>query len=230
MHRLIFNPVILAVLASSACGSSSKQVRSELYSAERVSTAAKVSPGKDVKVSQNEIGRILIYNASITLEVDEDRHEQVINDLVEYATTSGGYVSSRTLRSINLKVPSEKFKQSFDYIRRSGDVAYENISVRDITEQYTDTKIRLENAEKLQARLKNLLERASSVEEAVKVESELSRVTERIETLKGRMRLYKNQIAFSEIYVRLNTPVEPGPLGWVFYGLYKGVKWLFVWG
>jgi hypothetical protein len=24
-------------------------------------------------------------------------------------------------------------------------------------------------------------------------------------------------------------PVRPGPVGWVFYGLAKGIKWLFIW-
>jgi hypothetical protein len=29
--------------------------------------------------------------------------------------------------------------------------------------------------------------------------------------------------------VRFEQPTRPGPVGWIFYALYYGVKWLFVW-
>lgn len=214
---------------TSNCGSTAGRSSQAKYA-----EASSVSPGSTVsKISKadtsTKIERVLIYNGRIYLEVKEKEHEQVLEKLVNYTKESGGYVSSRTLRSVQMKVPSEKFKESFDFIKTLGDVDYENIYVQDITDRYTDTKIRLENAEKLQERLKGLLNRTTSVEEAVRVESELSRVTESIETLKGRMRLFQNQIAFSEISVELKTPVSPGPVGWIFYGLYKGVKWLFIW-
>jgi len=32
-----------------------------------------------------------------------------------------------------------------------------------------------------------------------------------------------------ELRVDFEKPVRPGPVGWVFYGLAKGIKWLFIW-
>ncbi len=31
------------------------------------------------------------------------------------------------------------------------------------------------------------------------------------------------------VQLTLETPTSPGPVGWVFYGLYRGIAWLFVW-
>ena len=39
----------------------------------------------------------------------------------------------------------------------------------------------------------------------------------------------KNQLTFATIAISLEESVTPGPVGWVFYGVYTGVKWLFVW-
>jgi hypothetical protein len=43
------------------------------------------------------------------------------------------------------------------------------------------------------------------------------------------MRLLQNQVAFSTLYVTVQDDADPGPVGWVFVGLYETVKWLFVW-
>ena len=102
--------------------------------------------------------------------------------------------------------------------------------------QYTDLRIRLDVQLKMLNRYQDLLKKATSVKDAVEVERELSRITERVEQLKGQIRYYDSQIGFSTIVVNFQAPytafpkeTKPGPLGWVFYGLYVGVKWLFVW-
>ena len=43
------------------------------------------------------------------------------------------------------------------------------------------------------------------------------------------MRVLENQTTFAAIHLAVDENVTPGPLGWVFYGLFLGVKWLFVW-
>lgn len=61
------------------------------------------------------------------------------------------------------------------------------------------------------------------------VERELARATTEVERLEGQLRLLQNQVAFSTVRLTVDEDVDPGPLGWVFVGLYEGVKWLFVW-
>ncbi len=67
------------------------------------------------------------------------------------------------------------------------------------------------------------------MDEAGKVEKELERVTAEYESLKARLESLEGQVALATVHLEFRRPVRPGPVGWVFYGLGKGLKWLFVW-
>lgn len=72
-------------------------------------------------------------------------------------------------------------------------------------------------------------ELARKVQDVLEVEKELSRVTLELERLKGQMRTMKRETTYASFRLSVEEEVTPGPLGWVFYGSYKAVKWLFVW-
>lgn len=61
-------------------------------------------------------------------------------------------------------------------MKATGEVEKENIYIKDITDTYYDTELRLNNKIKLVGRLKELLARAEKVDEAMKLEVEISRV------------------------------------------------------
>jgi hypothetical protein len=181
-------------------------------------------------------GQLLIYNASFTLEAKEADMRDLSGRIVDKAKGLGGYLSQRGSDSVTVRVPSKEFYPMNDFIRSLAKVRYENATAQDVTMQYTDLKIRLDVQLKMLARYEDLLKKSTSVKDAVEVERELSRITERVETLKGQIRYYDSQIGYSTISVSFQEPysaftkeTKPGPLGWVFYGLYVGVKWLFVW-
>ncbi len=98
----------------------------------------------------------------------------------------------------------------------------------DVTEEYLDLRIRLDNLEKARLRYLDLLNKAQNVGETLAVEKELERITMEIERLKGRIGYLERVVRFSTIQVVFERPTNPGPVGWVFYILYHGVKWLFV--
>ena len=62
-------------------------------------------------------------------------------------------------------------------------------------------------------RLEALLGRAASVEDSLRIESELARVTEEIERLSGELAQLSHRIAYSKITVRLQArEVEAEPV------------------
>lgn len=179
---------------------------------------------------------LLIYTSAISLEAKEDEVKTISAQIVDKAKGLGGYMSQRSSNSLMVRVPAKDFNTLNDFIKTLAKVKYENASAQDVTMQYTDLKIRLDVQTKMLVRYHELLKRAANVKEAVEVERELSRITERVEQLKGQIRYYNSQIGFSTINVSFQEPytafakeTKPGPLGWVFYGLYVGVKWLFIW-
>jgi predicted nuclease with TOPRIM domain len=98
-----------------------------------------------------------------------------------------------------------------------------------VTEAHQDLKVRLANLERVRERYLELLQRAVTVEDTLRVEKELERVTAEYESLKARLESLDNQVTLATVSLEFRRPVRPGPVGWVFYGLGKAVKWLFVW-
>ncbi len=79
------------------------------------------------------------------------------------------------------------------------------MQANDVTNQHTDLTIRLENAEKSRQRLLALIEKATKIEDIIKIEAALRRLTGEIERMKGQLKLMIDQIAFSTVTVSLHA-------------------------
>jgi hypothetical protein len=81
---------------------------------------------------------------------------------------------------------------------------------------------------KARERYLELLEKAENVQAALMVEKELERLNGEIDMLKGKINRLEHITEYSSITVYIKEKVKPGIIGYVFVGLYKGDKWLFV--
>ncbi len=146
---------------------------------------------------------LLIYDANLTLAVFETA--RVIDTIEKLATESGGYLVQRGDRHISVRVPSKAFQPALSRIGTLGDELHREVNVHDVTEEYSDLEIRLQNARAVRVRLEELLRRADKVEDALAVQRELERVTENIERMLGRLRLLRELVAFSTISVQFEA-------------------------
>ena len=73
-----------------------------------------------------------------------------------------------------------------DRVANMGEVTHRSVSARDVTAQYYDLEARLKNALATRQKYEDLLKRASSVEETLKVQKELTKTQELIERFQGR--------------------------------------------
>ncbi|HEY6726910.1 MAG TPA: DUF4349 domain-containing protein [Polyangiaceae bacterium] len=163
--------------------------------------------GEPVLAAGEKPTPLLIYRATLTMAVFETR--KVMDAIEALAKTSGGYLVTRDDMTITIRVPAGKFDAALDDISEKGDELHRQVEVSDVTEQYNDLSIELKNAEVVRERLVALLERAQKVEEALAVEAELARLTDKIERIKGRLKLLKELVAFSTVTVRFEArPVE----------------------
>jgi len=146
---------------------------------------------------------LLIYRANLDMAVFEtkkalDRTEQIAED-------AGGYLVRRDDRSITVRVPAARFRGALASIMKLGDVLHRAVSVEDVTAQYRDLQIRLQNAEAVRDRLAALLKKAQSVKDALQVERELARVTDEIESMKGKLKLLHELVQFSTITIQFSA-------------------------
>ncbi len=141
---------------------------------------------------------MLVYTASLGMAVYQV--EPGLDGVEKIARDVGGYLSSRQDTSITVRVPRDRFDDAVARIEKLGDVTHRDIKAQDVTDEFVDLQARLKNAYSIRDRLQDLLSRAA-VKEALDIEKELGRVTEDIERMEGRMKLLRDQIAFSTITV-----------------------------
>ena len=84
-------------------------------------------------------------------------------------------------------------------------VETESSSSQDFTDEFVDTQARVSNLKATQQALARLMEKAESIEDALKVQDELNKVLEEIEVLQGRLNLLSQTSAFSLITVDLKV-------------------------
>jgi hypothetical protein len=90
-------------------------------------------------------------------------------------------------------------------------------SGQDVTDEFVDLSSRLSNLEATASRVRNFLDEARNVEEALDVNIELSRLEGEIEVIKGRMQYLSQSAAFSTLTVRLTPDILSQPIeigGW----------------
>lgn len=119
----------------------------------------------------------------------------------ELAESVGGYMQQMTGNGIVVRVPAERFDETVTAVEQLGVVVNKDISAQDVTDQYEDLTIRLTNARALLTKLQDLLDRAQTVEAALKVEKELARVRTQVEQLEGKLNRLNSQVGYATLAV-----------------------------
>jgi hypothetical protein len=222
-RKYIRNAGILAffsvLLFSCASGAPSKADAS--YESGEVSNRASRSPG-----SAND-ERMVAY--SVLLELSVKKTDETRKTLIEQVPNNNGFIVKETDNYITARIPVENMERFLINARTLGKVENETKTGTDITDQYRDNVIRLESLKSVRERYLALLAKANTVSDILSIEKELERVNTEIEILEGKINHAESSVALSNITVRFREKAKPGPIGWIFYGLYRGMKWLFVW-
>ena len=171
--------------------------------------------------------RMIAYSVSLELSVKSPDEAKKI--LLEQVKNNNGYIIKETDNYITTRIPSEKMDDFISTAKTLGETEKETKTGTDITDQYRDNVIRLESLKNVRDRYLSLLEKANAVSDILGIEKELERVNTQIEILEGKIKYAKLSVAYSNITVRFSEKTTPGPVGWIFYGLYRGIKWLFIW-
>ncbi len=171
------------------------------------------TPGpKGVEYAQE---RMVIYNAYLSLETGDIG--AALAKIRSLAESYGGYVAGSSRSSygmqataeITIRVPKEKFHVAVQEIETYGKVLDERTSSEDVTQQYVDLKARLENLQRQEKRLNEILDMARTVDEVLNVERELERVRGEIESLQGQINYLERSVAMSVITIGLKEPPPP---------------------
>lgn len=175
--------------------------------------------------------RKIIKNGNVSLKaVDVQNKIQEITALTEQ---NGGYVESSYVDNIvqpivmeapqdtkiaretttmianmTIKVPAEKFAGSFQTIIGMGKLVNQNSSNSDVTLQYRDIEARVTNLKVQEKHLQEIMTKATTVEDTLKVEVELNRVRTEIDIMTGNLKDWDQLVEYSTIYINMTEVKE----------------------
>lgn len=168
--------------------------------------------------------RLIIRTADLSLIVDDT--EESITAVTALTNGRGGWVvnsstyqSGETLRGdMTIRIPAEDFDAVLTEIKDGAvEVTRESITGQDVTEEYVDLSARLGNLEATADRVRSFLDDTETVEEALQVNIELSRLEGDIEAIKGRLQYLSQSAAFSTIIINFRPDILSGEIqvaGW----------------
>lgn len=183
---------------------------------------AEITPGEEgaepfLPSSIEVVDRKIIYNAWISMEVQDV--DVAVSQIQTITDEFNGYVSQMSVSkkedvktgSVTVRVPQADFYVAIEQIELIGEVKDKNIGSEDVTEQYIDLKARLENAQRQEQRLLEILEKAYDVEDMLNIERELNRIREQIEIYTGQLTYLESRVEYASITVTLTEPSPPEP-------------------
>lgn len=230
--------LILALLLA-ACGPDAPAPESEYGTmSKRGAAGGQMSLAMADQASAPQVDQKLIRNGQLTVEVaDLDSAEAAVRSAL---LRQGGRIEAATRFKdeqihLRIRVPASALDPTIALSAALGRVISRTVSESDVTTSYIDTQARLKTRLALRDRLAKLLETAESVEDILNIERELARVQGEIDGMQGQLDYLDRQVDESTLDLTLQTPgitppePRPGPLGYVFVGLWKAVKWLFIW-
>jgi hypothetical protein len=168
--------------------------------------------------------RMIVRTGDMSLVVADIT--EACDDIAQLAARFDGYVVSSQILGeeeemrgwISIRVPDDKFEQALAELRNLAvRVKSESTSSQDITEEYIDLQSRLNNAEATEKQYLTLLEKATDVEDILKIYESLSQVRQEIEQIKGQMQYLERTASMSRISVCLEPQATAKPLvhaGW----------------
>jgi hypothetical protein len=137
---------------------------------------------------------------------------EVKADIDSIVKTFGGYYENekynayqnRISYNLIIRMPSEKFDSTIVELESGiGKLVNKKISAEDVTEEYVDLNIRLNNNLAYLKQYKAILAKAKTIKEILEVQKKIRRIEEEIESKKGRLKYLDNKTSFSTLNLEI---------------------------
>ena len=185
------------------------------------SSNAQSAPAELSDSSLPPLDRMIVATVNLsetaTNAVDAERRAEAIAERI------GGYIGSSNVRDVDgrrqatvtLRIPSAQLAEALVALRAVGDrVTEESQSTQDVTDQYTDVQSNIRNLQASETRILSLMDKATTIEQILTLERELTNVRGQIERLQGRQRVLENQADMATVSLQITEPVSVPRENW----------------
>jgi hypothetical protein len=185
------------------------------------------APDVPIDVSGAAQERSMVRTARLELTVSDV--PAVAGRVRAIGTGVGGFVASEQSvdrsATFTLRIPAPRLDEVMTQLSGEGTVSTRTEQADDVTDQLADLDGRVQTAKASVARVRALLDKATSVGDVVMIESELTQREAELESLTKRLAAVSGRVALSTLTVRLTpapAPDTPPPGGGFRAGLASG--------
>lgn len=156
----------------------------------------------------------IIKTGSISAQTEN--YDVFLNDLSMKINTLGGFLESNNTEvyqvyndkklmygSIKIRIPQESFYELVEYLENTVEVRRKNVNETDVTKDYYEKDNRVKNLEVQEQHLRELFEKANTVEEMLLIENELRRIRTEIDALNISLSDIDDRAAMSTINLEI---------------------------
>ncbi|MCL2678211.1 MAG: DUF4349 domain-containing protein [Clostridiales bacterium] len=171
--------------------------------------------GPPLTAEQTQFEQKLIRNAKMDIQAKDS--VALYDALTAYAGGLGGYVHSNDIKHFTaysvvtavFKIPPQKLDDFMKFAGDNGEVINSSINTQNITESYYDVQIRLQAKEESLKAYSALLDEAKTINEIMNVQNHIDRITEDIEALKGKLKLWDSQVGMATVTLNIRQENDP---------------------
>ena len=200
-----------------ACGVGDEDAGDEAAVARDAPQFADGGDGEEAKVAEASsatlvpaVGQSVIKDAALEIEVRRGRFDAELREATRIAGMHGGFVLSTTIEdadrgvgTLTIRIPSENFESALSDLQGLGKVEAHAVSGEDVGEEFVDLEARLRNLRAQESVFLGLMDRATTIEESIRVQRELTPLQLDIERLQGRLRFLRDRTELGTIAVTL---------------------------
>ena len=174
------------------------------------------SVGEEGAESVKQSKRKLI--TTVNLETESDDVEGFSKNMEKRIVSLGGYVESSNVYSgsgnydnyydsssksaeITARIPAEKLPEFLNDVDGSSNIVRKSVNTRDVTLEYTDTEAHERALSAEQKSLEKMMEHAESIDDILAIQTQLTDVRYRLDSIRSQLRTYDNDITYSTVYI-----------------------------
>ena len=166
----------------------------------------------------------VMLDIEATLDIEVGRVPDAAARIRDIVQNQGGVFTSdcvtdqsgRLEGNFDVRVDAEKTAQVIEALAALGRVKARDLRAKDVSKEYFDSTILLQNLQATLARYQQILSRANDVKDMLQIEAELARVRQEIERVEGSLRWMKDRVSRSTIHVHVQEPrveiAKPAPI------------------
>lgn len=192
--------------------------------------AQAVAPNVPKADTPLDVGRLQILTAAVRVDVKDVR--QATSAAEQVAVGAGGEVAQEQVdlqvdsprATLQLQVPPNRLDAALDSLAALGHERSRSRGTEDVTDQVVDVSSRLATQQASVVRVRKLLDRAGSLSDVVRLESELAQREADLESLQARLRSLNNRVAMAQVTVDLTTGGGPAHVKVAKVGFGSGLR------